>query len=158
MLTGILGPILFGISNELPFMVFGGTVIMWAILLWVVMYQHAATITHNSGFYDEEKVNVNSVGSPIDVFKPVMRTPWHILERNYYSRNKSKVDGQLGKLDLRHDVAFLEQRIRKLAATLGSERDKREKLVVTLRSECKKREELGMQVKDLEARFLLLGA
>lgn len=153
MITALLGPVLFGVSKGLPFQLFGGIVIVWALILWSLMYAHAArmeasieangskkkkgqkrklTRTNITGL-QEIKYNafLDDTGL-VEMFMPFLKTsgtPWHILEQHYYAMNKDRIDEKLNTWKRASvDISLMEHRIRCLSAALEVEKDQRRAL------------------------------
>jgi len=123
MITGVLGPILFGIDASLPFLLFGGIVALWALIIWYALNKQARTISKGLG-----GENVNKRG-PFSAFAPAAATPWSTLESRYYVANKEHLDQKLsGGNKNEVDIAYLEQSVRKLNAALKAETYKRKNI------------------------------
>ena len=113
--------------------------IIWALILWYLMYVHAVKIQEsvaiNSEEADEKEKEFQSClakSGMIEPFVPFLetsRTPWHILEQRYYVRNKHVIDETLNNWEKASvDIALMEHRIRRLAAALEVEKDQRRAL------------------------------
>lgn len=150
MLTGLMGPILFGIFPELPFLFFGGIVTLWTVMLWFFMWRHAREIMKDRAYMDDEFTNAVKPGrGPISAFDPVVDFPWHVLEREYYTANKEDIDEKLLPRDLKFDLAVMDHQIRRIGAALRAEAAKRDDLLQRLKNE-------RTQRKDLEEKVELL--
>eukprot|EP00548_Thalassiothrix_antarctica_P012975 CAMPEP_0194172030 /NCGR_PEP_ID=MMETSP0154-20130528/6552_1 /TAXON_ID=1049557 /ORGANISM="Thalassiothrix antarctica, Strain L6-D1" /LENGTH=1053 /DNA_ID=CAMNT_0038884565 /DNA_START=9 /DNA_END=3170 /DNA_ORIENTATION=+ len=140
MVTGLLGPILFEVSKGLPFVFFGLVVFVWSIILWIILHKHAEKIQENkkaskntSYDNDKSKKGGNCIWSvleePFAPFVETSRTPWHVLEQHYYSRNKKRIEEELNPWKKAHvDTFLLEHQIRRIAAALEVEKDQRRAL------------------------------
>lgn len=136
MITAILGPIFFGIDEKLPFLFFGGVVLIWAFTLWVMMYMHAKKIhiPYSSGALCDDsegskKYNDSCLARPFVPFMETSSTPWHILEQRYFALNKDRLEEELiswKKASV--DISVMEHRIRRIAAALEVEKDQRRAL------------------------------
>ena len=123
MITGVFGPMLFGIDANLPFLLFGGIVALWALIIWYALNKQARTISKGLG-----GENANKRG-PFSAFAPAAATPWSTLESRYYVANKEYLDQKLsGGKKNEVDIAYLEQSVRKLNAALKAEAYKRKKI------------------------------
>eukprot|EP00535_Pseudo-nitzschia_heimii_P012022 CAMPEP_0197199352 /NCGR_PEP_ID=MMETSP1423-20130617/33838_1 /TAXON_ID=476441 /ORGANISM="Pseudo-nitzschia heimii, Strain UNC1101" /LENGTH=1033 /DNA_ID=CAMNT_0042653207 /DNA_START=363 /DNA_END=3464 /DNA_ORIENTATION=- len=142
MITAVLGPILYEFSSGLPFLLFGGIVIVWALILWSLMYAHAARIDAanvvDDGKEDDQEEKEKEIHpclvksgivQPFQPFLETTRTHWYILEQRYYAMNKDRIDESLnGWKKASVDISLMEHRIRCLAAALEVERHQRRAL------------------------------
>jgi len=92
MATGILGPILFEVNQSLPFLIFGFIVFFWALILWYVMLLHAQNIQNSA---KNEKSTHSKNCSPFKPFMETSKTPWHVLEQQYFVRNRFEIEREL---------------------------------------------------------------
>lgn len=85
MITGVFGPILFGISPRLPFLIYGVIVFTWALVLWYSLYLHARQMSENNvkSTNNDEKLKYKHPG-PIAAFNRTVEIPWHVIEQEYY--------------------------------------------------------------------------
>ena len=108
--------------------------IIWALILWYLMYVHAVKIKENEEVDEREKelksfLAKSGVTEPFIPFLETSRTPWHILEQRYYARNKHTIDETLNNWEKASvDITLMEHRIRRLAAALEVEKDQRRAL------------------------------
>jgi len=124
MTTGLLGPVLFGIFPELPFLLFGGIVGLWSVVLWFLLYRHMREITSDEDFPDKDLLG----NGPVSAFRSTVPYSWHILEREYYTANKEELDERLRPQKLKIDLAVMDNQLRRLGAALRAEAAKREDL------------------------------
>jgi len=83
MLTGVTGPILFGVSPGFPFLVYGGIVTLWACFLWRALYSQAIKVVPL-----EKRVG----SGPVSAFKPFAGSkPFHQYEREYYFSHREEL-------------------------------------------------------------------
>jgi len=139
--TGVGGPILYGLNKGLPFTLFGVIIIMWALLLLRLMYVHAKNCEFSNNLNDEEyhKSNANLLAAVRSNRNPIMRLfqaflattifPWHVLEQKYYSENKEDIEEKLnGSKKLKVDISMVEHDVRRLGAALNVEQTQRRAL------------------------------
>lgn len=76
-LTAFTGPWLFGIKPWLPFVTYGGIVVVWALILWRVLYHRAREITPGIG---------KGAFPPITAFLPFAgNKQWHTWEKEQFN-------------------------------------------------------------------------
>lgn len=133
MVTGVLGPILFGIDPSFPFIFFGVLVFVWALILWVLLFRHAERLQKNIASNRDDDVKEDKscaiLGQPFEPFFETARTPWHVQEQLYFAMNKETIEEELNSWKKAHiDISLLEQRICRIAAALEIEKDQRRAL------------------------------
>ena len=127
MTTGLLGPILFGVRSNVPFLVFGGIVNLWSLILFMFLRTHAGTVMN----YHQQQQQQQSppMMGLLEPFYGTATTPWHVYEENYFKGNKRAIERQhnpTGRTTL--DNAILEHRMRRIQAALQIEQRKRHAL------------------------------
>jgi hypothetical protein len=133
MVTGVFGPILFGVDPRFPFILFGVIVFVWSLILWVFMFRHAERLQENiaSNRDDDAKEDISCaiLGYPFEPFLEIARTPWHVQEQLYFAMNKEMIEEEMNSWKKAHvDISLLEQRICRIAAALEIEKDQRRAL------------------------------
>ena len=114
--------------------------IVWSFFIWFLLYNHMIEISSA----EDDVLNMNSTDdlmnsrkynlldtsaslnkgsfSPITAFNKTVMKPWHVLEREYYNKNKKVLEA---KYDLSRavvtDVTALDERLRRLGAALEAE-------------------------------------
>jgi len=150
MVSGILGPILFGVNASFPFLIFGVLVFVWALVLWRLMYVHAKKCELSNSYdedYGESTKNIHTstirtstpdgfqhrhINPIMNLFQPFLPTtvfPWHVLEQKYYSENKEEIEEKLNSTKKAQvDISMLEHRVRRMGAALKMEQSQRRAL------------------------------
>mmetsp|Transcript_49367 Transcript_49367/g.54994 ORF Transcript_49367/g.54994 Transcript_49367/m.54994 type:complete len:1041 (+) Transcript_49367:15-3137(+) len=133
MVTGVLGPILFGIDPSFPFIFFGVLVFVWALILWVLLFRHAERLQENIASNRDDDVKEDKscaiLRQPFEPFFETARTPWHVQEQLYFAMNKETIEEEMNSWKKAHvDISLLEQRICRIAAALEIEKDQRRAL------------------------------
>mmetsp|Transcript_32862 Transcript_32862/g.54276 ORF Transcript_32862/g.54276 Transcript_32862/m.54276 type:complete len:804 (+) Transcript_32862:89-2500(+) len=119
MLTGLTGPILFGIYPGLPFVMYGGIVALWACFLWFEMHMQAVKIVPREDHFGS---------GPISAFMPFAGSkPFHQYEREYYFDNRNSLLRGEGKV-LAYQFSDTESVLRRMRAELLVEKSKRKRL------------------------------
>jgi len=103
-LTAFTGPVLFGIMPQLPFLLYGGIVAAWSVLvLWPVIYLQAAAIT---------KGHLIGCFPPITIFRHfTLRRPWHVWEQEY---NVASIRSKHRSRNLEHTLARMQAALARL--------------------------------------------
>jgi len=156
MLTAFTGPVLLSIYIDLPFLLFGGIVFFWALLVWFFLYRHAKKITQNENLKSviEGDDAFRSKSGPVSVFLPTLIKPWNSLESLYYVSHKEEINKKYSSDKVNScDIDIMNQRIRKLNAALRAESVMRKKLELHLNNESNKRKNLESQVETLIKNF-----
>mmetsp|Transcript_126 Transcript_126/g.331 ORF Transcript_126/g.331 Transcript_126/m.331 type:complete len:968 (+) Transcript_126:113-3016(+) len=147
--TGVFGPILFSFNMSFPFLLFGFINFVWTFLVWRLMYLHAKKVELSNN--NNDKVNKKKSGGqcfcvsePFEPFIATMKTPWHVLERQYYSLNKNRIYKALNPSQIAQpDIASLNQCILQMGAALKVERTKRRALEERFYEYICQKQELG---------------
>jgi len=130
MITGIAGPILFGVNQNLPFILFGFIVFVWSIVVWVLLNFHAEKVEQGikkyAGDQKDQQDGGCASGPLFAPFVATAKTPWHVLEHQYYSLNKEEIDEELmPNKKAQADISILDYRIRCMGAALKVEQSQR---------------------------------
>jgi len=116
-ITGVSGPILFGAYQGLPFLLFGGIVFVWSLILYLALYKQAARM--------ERALEGDEPSFPFSPFLATARTPWHQLEKAYYAQEREDIVDKLGSKDaVTADIPELKIVVRRLIASLEIEKEK----------------------------------
>ena len=93
--TGVGGPMLFGVSQSLPFVVFGGLVIGWGFVLWYLIYCHAIKLNKKPDREIRDGSCMGILTEPFNPFRETSRTNWHVMEQKYFSQYKDEIEEEL---------------------------------------------------------------
>ena len=116
-LTGVTGPTLFGVYPWLPFLLYGGIVVLWACFLWRALYLQAKAVVPS-----EQR----SGSGPVSAFKPFAGSkPFHQYEREYYFTHRETLLRGRTSNGLAFESAYLEQMLGHMRAKLVLESSKR---------------------------------
>jgi len=116
-ITGVTGPLLFGVYEGLPFILFGSIVFVWSLILFVAIYRHASKMERAT----KGKASWGFIGP----FMATSSTPWHQLEKEYYVQERETIIDELGDEDaVTADIPELKITVKRLTASLELEKEK----------------------------------
>ena len=95
-LTGVTGPIFFGIYPWLPWVVYGGAVLSWSMLLWYMFYSHARVIVAKE----------ESSSNPFSAFSPFLKKTWFSREVEY-ANEAAELEEVAEDMDVESNILLL---------------------------------------------------
>lgn len=115
-ITGVTGPILFGVYPGFPFLLFGSIVFVWSLILGVAIYKQATTM--------DRALNGDAPSKGLlGPFMSTAATPWHQIEKDYYTLDREAIKDELGYEDeVTEDIPELKITVKRLTASLGVEK------------------------------------
>ena len=140
--TGVSGPILFGINPILPFLIFGFFLFIWAIFLWSELYHHIVEITRENTSEPKGCRLFHSVFA----FRESVNTPLHAIEREYFSKHREEIQRTFDQQNaMKGDIFALDNNLRSLGAVFKFQSRK----VDALQDRCNKLEKQLQEVHRL---------
>jgi hypothetical protein len=109
-LTALTGPLLFGINPALPFLLYGGVVFAWVIVvLWPSFYLHACHITPGLS---------KGAFPPITVFRHFTHLkPWHVFEAEFEHMHQVSKTGHVKSMEF--TIARLSTAVKRLRSKVS---------------------------------------
>ena len=112
-LTGVTGPIFFGVRTWLPWLVYGGAVFLWSMILWYMFYDHARVIAEEDGGED-----------PFTCFRPFLKKSWFTYEVEY-ANDAAELEETAEDMDIESNILWLRAELNGLRQEVAQLREKK---------------------------------